>query len=175
MAAKYTRSMASHFDAITEAQAQLLRNAKVFFLATADPAAAKGPHGIGSVNVSPKGGVPLLLIGPNKVAWIDYPGSGNETARHVAAGSPVTLMACSFDSGDAAVVRLYGRAHVEDIGASEYAEALLDDDRRGPTLNIRQVFVLDVESTMTSCGYGVPVMDFVRHRGPDGRGRRYKE
>ena len=43
------------------------------------------------------------------------------------------------------------------------------------TSNIRQVIVLDVESTMTSCGYGVPVMEFVRHRGPEGRGRRYKE
>jgi hypothetical protein len=37
------------------------------------------------------------------------------------------------------------------------------------------VIVLDVESTMTSCGYGVPVMEFVRQRGPRGGGRRYKE
>lgn len=166
--------MASHFHAITDAQADLLKSAKVFFVATADPAQATGPHGIGAINVSPKGGVPLLLVGPDRVAWIDYPGSGNETARHAQAGSPVTLMACSFDAADAAVVRLYGRATVQPIHESPYAEALLDGNT-GPTKNIRQVIVLDVESTMTSCGYGVPVMDFVRHRGPGGRGRRYKE
>lgn len=166
--------MASHFDAITDAQADLLRGAKVFFVATADPAQGKGPHGIGAVNLSPKGGVPLLLVGPNRVAFLDYPGSGNETARHAQAGSPVTLMACSFDPGDAAIVRLYGRATVESIHESAYADALLDGNT-GPTKNIRQVIVLDVESTMTSCGYGVPVMEFVRQRGPEGRGRRYKE
>jgi len=166
--------MASHFDALTDAQADLLRAAKVFFVATADPAHSKGPHGIGAINVSPKGGVPLLLVGPNRVAWIDYPGSGNETARHAQAGSPVTLMACSFFPEDAAIVRLYGRATVESIHESPYADALLDGNS-GPTKNIRQVIVLDVESTMTSCGYGVPVMEFVRQRGPEGRGRRYKE
>ena len=166
--------MASHFDALTDAQADLLRAAKVFFVATADPAHSKGPHGIGAINVSPKGGVPLLLVGPNRVAWIDYPGSGNETARHAQAGSPVTLMACSFSAEDAAIVRLYGRATVESIHESPYADALLDGNS-GPTKNIRQVIVLDVESTMTSCGYGVPVMEFVRQRGPEGRGRRYKE
>jgi hypothetical protein len=166
--------MASHFDAITDAQADLLRQAKVFFVATADPAGAPGPHGIGSINVSPKGGVPLLLVDAKTVAWIDYPGSGNETARHAQAGSPVTLMACSFSAEDAAIVRLYGRATVQAVHDSPYAEALLDGNT-GPTKNIRQVIVLDVASTMTSCGYGVPVMDFVRQRGPDGRGRRYKE
>jgi hypothetical protein len=166
--------MASHFDAITDVQADLLRSAKVFFVATADPAHSSGPHGIGAINVSPKGGVPLLLVGPNRVAFLDYPGSGNETARHARAGSPVTLMACSFSPEDAAIVRLYGRGTVQPIHESPYADALLDGNT-GPTKNVRQVIVLDVESTMTSCGYGVPVMEFVRHRGPEGRGRRYKE
>ena len=165
--------MASHFEGITDEQAELLRNAKVFFVASADPSGAKGPHGIGSVNLSPKGGAPLLLLGANRVAWLDSPGSGNETARHAASGSPVTLMACSFD-GDAAIVRLYGRATVQPIHESPYAEPLLNDERRGPNLNVRQVIVLDVESTMTSCGYGVPVMEFKRHRTKDDRGKRYK-
>jgi hypothetical protein len=99
--------MASHFDAITDQQAELLRNAQVFFVASADPSGARGPHGIGSVNLSPKGGVPLLLVSDRRVAWLDHPGSGNETARHAQAGSPVTLMACSFDGrrGDRAALR----------------------------------------------------------------------
>src|SRR5207244_11846848 len=138
-----------HFPALTDAQIALIARAPLFFVATADPAQAKGPHGIGAVNVSPKGGVPLLIVSPNRVAFLDYPGSGNETARHAQAGSPVPLMACSFDAADAAIVRLYGRATVQPIHESPYAEALLNDDRRGPTLDIRQVIVLDIESTMT--------------------------
>lgn len=165
--------MASHFGSITEEQAELLRNAKVFFVASGDPSGAAGPHGVGSINVSPKGGVPLLLVNDRRVAWLDYPGSGNETVRHSQAGGPVTLMACSFD-GDAAIVRLYGKATAQPFHESPYGEQLLNDERRGPNLNIRQVIVLDVESTMTSCGYGVPIMDFVRHRTKDDRGRRFK-
>ena len=165
--------MASHFDSITTEQAELLRNAKVFFVASADPRGHAGPHGVGSVNVSPKGGAPLLLVNERRVAWLDYPGSGNETARHAALGSPVTLMACSFDE-DAAIVRLYGTATAQEFHESPYGEQLLNDERRGPNLNLRQVIVFDIERTMTSCGYGVPIMEFTRHRTKDDRGRRFK-
>lgn len=39
----------------------------------------------------------------------------------------------------------------------------------------RQVIEVQVEQTGTSCGYGVPVMDFVRERRVADRGRRYKD
>jgi hypothetical protein len=39
----------------------------------------------------------------------------------------------------------------------------------------RHVIDIAVESTATSCGYGVPVMTFVRERQVEDRGRRYKE
>ncbi len=38
----------------------------------------------------------------------------------------------------------------------------------------RQAIEIEVESTVTSCGYGVPVMQFVRPRRAADRGRRYK-
>lgn len=86
----------------------------------------------------------------------------------------MTLMVCSFEGSDAAIVRVYGRGSAHPIAESPHAEALLAGDRSGSTLAIRQVVVLDIESTMTSCGYGVPVMEFVRHRTAGDRGRRYK-
>ena len=69
-------------------------------------------HGIGPVNVSPKGGVPLHIVSPNRVAFVDYVGSGNETARHALADGPITVMVCSFEAEHAAIVRLYGIAHI---------------------------------------------------------------
>ena len=74
--------MATYYPSITDDQAALIRNAPLFFLASADPALDPGPEGIGPVNLSPKGGVPLHIIDPNRVAFLDYLGSGNETARH---------------------------------------------------------------------------------------------
>ena len=49
--------MATYHASITVEQAALIRNAPLFFVASADPALARGPHDVGPVNVSAKGGV----------------------------------------------------------------------------------------------------------------------
>lgn len=167
--------MATCHASITDEQAALIRNATLFFIASADPQLANGPDGPGPVNVSPKGGVPLHILGPNRVAYLDYRGSGNETAKHCAAGGPVTVMVCSFEEGDAAIVRLFGKARATPLDESPLAQRL----RRPPAEDVkgraRQVIEVDIEKTMTSCGYGVPVMKLVRQRRTADRGRRYKE
>ena len=165
--------MADYFDCITDKQADLIRQAQVFFVATADPGLAPGMH-VGAVNVSPKGGVPLHVLDDHRVAYLDYTGSGNETARHSMAGGPITVMVCSFDREDAAVVRLYGHATVTPVAESPLAEQLLAAPAEEIALPQRQAIVVDVESTATSCGYGVPVMTFDAQRTVRERGRRYK-
>jgi hypothetical protein len=167
--------MASYYDHITGDQADLIRQSRLFFIASADPALAAGPHEIGPVNLSPRGGVPLHILDSNHVAFLDYVGSGNETARHSQAGGPATIMVCSFEDEDAAIVRLYGRARVTPLAESRLAGLLLEhaaSELKSPT---RQVVELQVTRTATSCGYGVPVMHFVRERRVVDRGRCYKD
>jgi hypothetical protein len=167
-------AMATYHDAITDAQARLIRDSRMFFVATTDPALAAGPHGIGPVNLSPKGGVPLVMLDPRHVAYLDFPGSGNETARHSRDGAPITLMVCSFEPGDAAIVRLFGHARVTPAAESPLASRVLgagDVEYGAP----RQIVDIEIERTMTSCGYGVPVMSFVRDREATDRGRGYKD
>ena len=162
------------YDRITEEQAQLIREARVFFVASVHPEFSLGPADDGPVNLSPKGGVPLHIIDDHQVAYLDYPGSGNETARHAEAGAPVTVMVMSTSAEDAAIVRLYGHAAIESIDESPLAEELLDDVT-GFLKNPRQVITITVDRTQTSCGYGVPVYDYVGERDQSGRGRTYKE
>ncbi|CAG0935479.1 hypothetical protein TFLX_04320 [Thermoflexales bacterium] len=166
--------MATYYTSITDEQAALLHSAPLFFVASADPNLAEGPGNIGPVNLSPKGGVRLHVISPTRVAYLDYPGSGNETARHAAAGGPITLMVCSFDDGDAAIVRLYGKAHVTPFAESALADVLAQQSTAELKVP-RQVIEIEIEQTMTSCGYGVPVMALVRERRSADRGRKYKE
>jgi hypothetical protein len=166
--------MATYHSSITDEQAELIRDCDMFFVASAEPNLEPGPHNVGPVNVSAKGGVPLHILSPNRVAYLDYRGSGNETARHCTAGGPITVMILSFEEEDAAAVRLFGRARVTPIADSPLAELLLQhpaDELKGAT---RQVIEIDIDSTMTSCGYGVPVMKFVRPRRTLDRGRRFK-
>ncbi|GMQ82740.1 MAG: hypothetical protein BMS9Abin05_2201 [Rhodothermia bacterium] len=159
---------------ITEEQAALIRSAPVFFIASADPELADGPGGLGPVNLSPKGGTPLHILTPNRVAYLDFGGSGNEIARHASMNGPATIMICSFEQEDAAIVRLYGKTTTESIEGSEHEAIVRDGVGEDPVMRDRQIVVMEVERTMTSCGYTLPVMDFIRERRKEDRGGRYK-
>ena len=167
--------MANFFSSITDEQAGLIEDAALFFVASADPSLLEGPTSAGPVNVSPKGGVPLHIIDRNRVAYLDYTGSGNETARHSIAGGPITVMVCSFEHENAAIVRLYGKATVTPIEESPLAARLLGSPAEEIALPRRQVIDIRVDRTATSCGFGVPVMPFEKQRTVAERGRRYKQ
>lgn len=165
--------MAEFPTAITDEQADLIESSRVFFIASAAPDLSEGPSGEGAVNLSPKGAADLHVLDRNTVAYFDYRGSGNETARHAGAGGPVTVMVTSFDE-DAAIVRLYGRAQAMPLDESrlaDRADALRSVDI--PTAE-RQVIEITVERTQTSCGYGVPLYEYRGERSREQRGRRYK-
>lgn len=165
--------MAEFPTEITDEQADLIESSRVFFIASAAPDLSQGPSGEGAVNLSPKGAADLRVLDRNTVAYFDYRGSGNETARHAAAGGPVTVMVTSFDE-DAAIVRLYGRARAMPLDESrlaDQAEQLRAVDI--PTAE-RQVVEITVERTQTSCGYGVPLYEYRGERSREQRGRRYK-
>ncbi len=83
-------------------------------------------------------------------------------------------MVCSFEEENAAIVRLYGRASVTPVADSALAQRLLQEEAADLKWPWRHVVEVEVESTMTSCGYGVPVMAFVRDRRSADRGRKYK-
>jgi hypothetical protein len=83
-------------------------------------------------------------------------------------------MVMSMDSQDAAVVRLFGHARVVPIEESELAGLLLAAPAQDLELPQRQVVDITVEGTQTSCGYGVPVFEYVAQRVRKQRGRAYK-
>ncbi len=167
--------MGTSFDAITPEQAALIRESPVFFVASVAPDLVGGSHGQGPVNLSPKGGSPLHVIDEHRVAYLDYTGSGNETARHARAGGPITVMVMSMGREDAAVVRLYGHATVTPIAESPLAPLLQSAPAESIELPERQVIDIRIESTQTSCGYGVPVFEFRSQRVRAQRGRRFKQ
>ena len=128
----------------------------------------------GHVNVSPRGHDSLTILGPHRVAWVDYTGSGVETIAHVRENGRICLMFASFDRRPR-VVRLHGRGCIALPGEP----ACVDVVGRCPAHpSTRAVVIVDVERVSDSCGYGVPVMDLVEERdllrlfadkkGPDG-------
>ena len=71
-------------------------------------------------------------------------------------------------------MRLFGRAMVCPLEQSPLADLLSRAQAEGLELPMRQVVDIRIESTQTSCGYGVPVFEYVSERIRAQRGRRYK-
>lgn len=126
----------------------------MFFVATA-PLAADG-----HLNLSPKGLNAFRILGPKQVAYLDVTGSGIETVAHLRENGRIVVMFCAF-SGPPRIVRLHGRGEVAAAG-DPLATAL--SARFTERAGTRAVIRVDVERVSDSCGYGVPLMDFVRHR-----------
>jgi len=124
----------------------------LFFVATADVD--------GRVNVSPKGMDTLKVVDNERIRWLNLTGSGNETASHVRATGRMTLMFCAFE-GRATILRVYGQARVHHPRDPQWKEVAAGF----PELpGSRQVFDLDVQLVQTSCGTGVPIMEFKSSR-----------
>jgi Pyridoxamine 5'-phosphate oxidase len=146
------------FDEIPDEFAGWLETQPVFFVATApaDPEAR--------VNVSPRGLDTFRVLAKDRVAWLDLTGSGVETVAHLkdggTAGGRITLMFCAF-WGPPKVVRLYGRGRVREPDDEGYAQLRpLLPDLPGE----RAVIDVSVDRVGSSCGFGVPLMDFVGAR-----------
>ena len=141
------------FDALNADHTAMIAAQPVFFVATAAES--------GRINLSPKGLQDTLkVLAPDRLAFLDLGGSGNETHAHLAADGRITLMMCNFQQPPL-ILRIYGRG-----------KPVLPADREWAGLaahfallpGTRQIFDIAIESVQTSCGWGVPLMDHARDR-----------
>lgn len=148
--------MAEFFDALNEKHVAMIESQAVFFVATA---AIEG-----RINLSPKGYDVFRVLSPVRVAYLDLGGSGNETHAHVMAEQPdkgrITVMFCNFQQ-PALILRIYGKGRPVLPQDEEWDELAASFDMLAGT---RQIFVIDIESVQTSCGWGVPFMSLEGER-----------
>ncbi|SCL32078.1 pyridoxamine 5'-phosphate oxidase family protein [Micromonospora inyonensis] len=126
----------------------------VFFVATA-PTSVDG-----HVNLSPKGmrGT-FVVLGPHRVAYLDYHGSGAETIAHLRDNGRITLMFCAF-AGPPKVVRLHGRGDTVAVGTPDFAARLADFPDPPDPHAVRAVVTVEVDRVSDSCGFSVPLMEY---------------
>ncbi|MDC0740484.1 pyridoxamine 5'-phosphate oxidase family protein [Polyangium mundeleinium] len=147
--------MGKLYDSLDDELIGFIQRQHVFFVATAPLA------GDGFVNLSPKGYDTLRVFGPRTLGYLDFAGSGVETIAHARENGRIVLLFCAFE-GPPRILRIHGRA-----------EAFEPDDAQFPAL--REPFgpprageraILRIEATRiaTSCGYGVPLYEFVGER-----------
>src|SRR4051812_740439 len=144
--------MGKVFDEIDEKLAAWIGRQRMFFVGTA-------PSGDGGhVNVSPKGPIESLrILDPHTVAYQDIIGSGAETIAHLRENGRIVVMFCAFE-GPPRILRLHGHGSVLPVEAVDFPGTEVRADAR------RAVIRVDVERIADSCGYGVPVMEYVSGR-----------
>ncbi|MEH6791662.1 pyridoxamine 5'-phosphate oxidase family protein [Parasphingorhabdus sp.] len=144
--------MADFFETLTDDHVAFIAGQPMFFVATA--------ASDGRINLSPKGYDAFRVLGPDRVAYLDLGGSGNETHAHLVADGRITIMFNNF-ANPALIMRLYGTGRPvlpQDAGWDELARYF--DILPGT----RQIFDIQIESVQTSCGWGVPQMDMKAER-----------
>src|SRR6202012_4532333 len=160
--------MAKFFDSILEQHKVFIEKQKMFFVGSA-PLSAQG-----HVNLSPKGIDSFRVLAPNKVAYMDIVGSGNETSAHLLENGRITVMFCAFD-GPPNILRLYGKGYTVLPGDEEWPQLAPLFELQ---LATRQVIVADIDKVQTSCGFSVPYYEYLgerdqaqkwaEHKGADG-------
>ncbi len=144
--------MADFFDHITDKHAEFIAQQPMFFTASA--------CATGRINLSPKGNDSFRVLSPTLCGFLDMGGSGNETAAHIKNDGRLTIMFNSF-TRNALIYRLYGKGRVVRPHHEDYPALR---EKFPAEIKDRQIILLDVESTQTSCGYGVPLADGIQHR-----------
>jgi len=117
----------------------------------------------GRVNVSPRDVASLRVLDERTVVYLDLTGSGNETAAHLLLNGRLTLMFCAFE-GAPMILRAYGEGRIIPRGTLEYLNLLASSFSNTETLGARQMVMLDIDLVQTSCGYNVPLFDYVGER-----------
>lgn len=146
--------MAKVFDSITPELQEFITAQHLFFVATAPLSSA------GHVNLSPKGLDSFRILSPNRVAYLDLTGSGNETSAHLVENGRITVMFCAFQ-GAPCILRLYGQGRVVLPANREWAELY---PLFSPIAGARQMIVADIDRVQTSCGLGVPLLQYQEQR-----------
>ncbi len=145
--------MANFTEKLSSKDIEFIKNQKMFFVSTAPKD--------GKINISPKGlDDTFKIIDENTILWLNYFGSGNETAAHLLEDKRMTIMFCAYE-GDANILRLYCEVKCIQEKDKNWEEYIKHFSIKRAS---RQVFEVKILSINNSCGMGVPLYDFVSQR-----------
>jgi Pyridoxamine 5'-phosphate oxidase len=146
--------MGKIYAQIDEKLQHWLQRQRLFFVATAPFS------GEGLINCSPKGGDCFRVIDPRTVMYRDLVGSGVETIAHLKENGRIVLMFCEFETAPM-IVRLHGRG---DVVEPHHADFEFLNGQFPPALAVRSIIRVTLSRISDSCGFGVPVYQYVNER-----------
>ncbi len=148
--------MGKQYKALTPSDIAFVKAQNVFFIASCSTS---------EVNLSPRGYDCLYIHDDHTIYMLDMLGSGNRTARDIENNGEITLMFTAFE-GKPNILRCFCKGEVFDKSSpvfQEFSHAFNENLDA-----VRHMLKLSVYAVESSCGMGVPLMEFKSER-PDVR------
>jgi hypothetical protein len=145
--------MAQHYPQLQPKHIEFIHQQHLFFIASSSG------H---EVNLSPKGLDSIRLLAPDQILYLDLPGSGNRTSRDIAQQGQITLMWTSFD-GPPHILRAFCQGQLIEKNHPQWPQ-YYPLFGQWPHDQIRQLINFQILAIESSCGYGVPIMEFKQPR-----------
>ena len=144
--------MGKQYRVLTPEDIDFIKKQHLFYIAS-----ASGKE----VNLSPRGFDSARVINESRMIFLDYPGSGNRTARDIGADGEVTVVFNAF-SGPAKILRLFCKGALVEKSDQEFQAyfALFDEEEQ----MVRRIVELNIYAVESSCGMGVPKMQYQKER-----------
>ncbi len=144
--------MGTQYKVLTPENIEFIKAQHLFYIAS-----ASGQE----VNLSPRGFDSARVINESRIIFLDYPGSGNRTARDIRDDGEVTVVFNAF-SGPAIIVRLFCKGKLIEKEDSKFQEyfLLFDEEEK----KVRRIVELNIYAVESSCGMGVPKMQYQKER-----------
>jgi hypothetical protein len=91
---------------------------------------------------------------------MDIVGSGNETSAHILENGRISFMFCAFE-GPPNILRLYGTGRTVLPHDAEWPQLASHFKLQ---LSTRQIIMADIHKVQTSCGFSVPLYEYMGER-----------
>jgi len=143
-----------NYDTINDSLKDFIQRQQMFFVATAPLSKS------GTINLSPKGLDSLRILDDQTVVYADFVGSGIETLAHVKENGRIVVMFCAFE-GPPKIVRLHGLGEAIEPSHKDFQQ-LCSQFPEYPGL--RCFIRIRCDRISDSCGFGVPLYDYVGQR-----------
>lgn len=144
--------MGKQYRYLTDSDITFIKEQKLFYIASCS--------GL-EVNLSPKGYDCIRVLDNETLLYMDFPGSGNRTARDIEADGQVTVVFNAFE-GKPKILRLFCKGELIENDDVLFHDFMSLFDEKSDA--IRRLIRLNIWAVESSCGMSVPEMTYVSDR-----------
>ncbi|MCF6330455.1 MAG: hypothetical protein L3I99_02755 [Sulfurimonas sp.] len=144
--------MGKQYKTLKDNDIRFIKEQKIFYIAS-----SSGQE----VNLAPKGYDTIRVLNDNTLVFLNYPGSGNRTYRDALGDGEFTLVFNSYEKKPM-ILKIFCKAQIIEEKSSEFYN-YLELFKEKESL-VRNFFVLNIYAVETSCGHGIPHMEYKEDR-----------